>query len=192
MGAKEEAIKTWTESVKNIVQILAIIIAGAWAYWTFGVQEEPSLEARARADSTITWFTPSKSENECIAQFGPSLENVGASSFEISVVRLRGWIFERQLKDGGIATYIDSEEVQAQDPFFEKEFNNGPFIQRYPPTEKFSWTYEWIVSQEPDQLILFRIDFRGTDDRGREFATHTVKWAPICGQTQKTSIEQSE
>jgi len=176
--------KTRTEIAKNVFQAAAIVVGALWALYRFDLLEKPSLETRADAVSAINWFSSPTGENECVAQFKASLENIGTASFDIESVRLRGWTFERQLKEDEIATYIDDEEVQEHHPFFEKEFRDGKFIQRYPPTVIYSWTYEWVVKNEPNRLIFIRIDFDGKADGSGPFSTHTISWSPICGQQE--------
>lgn len=176
--------KTGTEIGKNIVQIASLVVAALLALYRFDLLEKPSLETRADAVSEINWFSSPTGENECVAQFKPTLENIGTASFNVETVRLRGWTFERQLKADEVATYVDDEEIQKHHPFFEKEFKDGKFIQRYPPTVSYSWTYEWVVKNEPNKLIFIRIDFDGQADGNKPFSTHTVSWSPICSQQE--------
>ncbi len=47
--------KAWTEITKNLVEIIAFIVAAGWAVWRFDVLEKPSIEPRAALDSSIRW-----------------------------------------------------------------------------------------------------------------------------------------
>ncbi len=123
--------KRWIERLWTPVQILALLIAALWAYWIFVVKDAPSLEVRTTAGSSLTW-RPSNTPGTCNTTFYVEFTNIGISSVEIRRVRIRGWRFTEPEDNEEFAQYVDMSDVQKSDTFFDRWFEEGPFIRPYP------------------------------------------------------------
>ena len=92
-----DRFKGWSEALKNVVQICAILVAGYWTYHKFIQTEAPSLETRANVRSELSW-NPSSNPRYCNAKFKVHVENAGRSSFDVLSVHVRAWKFSDRLR----------------------------------------------------------------------------------------------
>lgn len=172
--------KEVSEVAKNLVQIIAILVAAIWTYLVFVRTEGPLLEARASAHSDLVWY-PSSAYDACIAQLYVTFENIGKAAFRIDRVQLRAWSFDRRLRRDEALHYVDLTEIQKVEPLFSKDYGVGPFAKRYPPGESFRHTFEWVVRREEAAELYFRIDFFEPDSSSSSW--HTGSWSPFCQST---------
>lgn len=68
-------IKIVSEIAKNVVEVLALIVAGLWAYTQFHETESPSLELRSFSNSKLTWFEISD-PTYCAGELSISIKNI--------------------------------------------------------------------------------------------------------------------
>ena len=131
MKVNRFAIKESAEIAKKIVEIVAICVAGIWAYYTFGVKDKPALEHRTKVESELFWTEAGT--GICEVDFRVSFENIGTTAFNIAKVPLRAWEFPPiKLKDGDIAKYIDVNPITNEfAPFFEKTYDSSS-LSEYP------------------------------------------------------------
>lgn len=170
----------WTEATevaKNAAQIVAIVVAAFWTWLVFIRTEGPLLEARAAADSDLVWRTTSP--DTCIAMCAVRLENIGKASFTIDRVEVKVWSFSRVHGDAEALHYVDLAEIQEGEPLFAREFEAGPFAQRYSPGEGFRHVFEWVVRKGDLQELFCRVDFFEDDETVASW--HTGSWSPVCG-----------
>lgn len=170
--------KEATEVAKNAAQIVAIAVAAIWTWLVFIRTEGPLLEARAAAGSDIVWQTTSAPDT-CIAAFAVQLENIGKASFTIDRVEVKVWSFSRVPGEAEGLHFVDLTEIQESEPLFAREFETGPFTQRYSPGESFRHAFEWVVRKGDLQELFFRIDF--FEDDATVASWHTGSWSPACG-----------
>jgi hypothetical protein len=83
MKTGRSVIKDRAEIAKNIVEIIAICVAGAWAFYTFGLKDKPSLEHRTKVDSELVWNAAGVT-GSCDASLNVSFENIGTTAFDVS------------------------------------------------------------------------------------------------------------
>jgi hypothetical protein len=175
-----KGMATWkevSEVTKNVVQIIAILMAGIWTYLVFVRTEGPLLEARASAQSDLVWY-PFSTSDACLVQFSVRLDNIGKTSFRIDRVRLRAWSFDREPPTDEGMRFLDLEKIQANEPDFTKEYRSGPFIQRYAPSESFHHTFEWVIRRREGPELFLQIDF--FEGNSSKTSSHTGKWSPVC------------
>lgn len=186
---KMQKAKDISEVIKNWVQIVAVIGGGIWAYYTFGQKEAPSLEPRADVNSSMSWQDAS-SDSTCRALFKVIFHNTGNSSFDISKVVLKGWLFDEIHDNGNAATFLDIDSIQnSGNNFFNKtykakEFPNSysginPFIIHYPPDASYNHTFEWEVKDMKEKWICFKIEFFIDGEINRPKWV-TSSWDNVC------------
>lgn len=201
MGIDRESTKIWSETLKNVVQVIAIIVAGYWTYHTFIQKESPALEPRASPSSSLDWNSVGRATDECEAVFRVDIENNGTASFDISKVQVRGWMFDRIKQTDKAATYLELTEVQGKEqPFFDKTYSYSatakdanvsfPFVGHYPPGGKFGHSFVWIVSRVPIKWVFFRADFYTKRDESQP-KWYTGQWGMVCADKQKKRKDNS-
>ena len=189
----------WSQTINNYAQVIALIIAGIWAYSVFIQKEAPSLEPRASTDSTLTWTRVRNSE-DCEAQFWVHLANVGAVSFDVNQVTIKGWRFKRQASTE-FATYLDLDTVQLEENRVISETypaGNGKseektrlfMIGHYPPSQEYSNTLSWIIHSDPEYWVLFHAQFYG--NKGK-YSWITYQWSAVdCSNDSASQARKSE
>src|ERR1700743_377049 len=129
------------EPIKNIAEIIAILIGGTWAVWLFIKKDEPTLAIREKTESTLKWSKPADT-NYVHAEFYVTLENTGTSVFSVDRARLRGWYFiDTAFASSRVMKYRDVYQIAAgHKPFFDTVFSRNevhdtlvgpPFIGKY-------------------------------------------------------------
>jgi hypothetical protein len=164
MQIKRESIKVWSEIVKNIAEILAILIAGLWTYNLFLREDAPALELRATIDNNLTW-TKLADNNSCEAVMRVHFENTGTSTFDITKVYVTGWKFRLEKSDQTFAEYFDLEKIKRSgELFFEKTYDVAnsseesllqPFVQHYSPGDMYTHNFRWVITSQQDSQVLF-------------------------------------
>src|SRR3954468_21659186 len=69
------AMWKWVERVKAILEILAILIAGAWAFTLYWNYESPSNVMRADLEGKLSWA--GRSKDVCEADYEVAFKNIG-------------------------------------------------------------------------------------------------------------------
>jgi hypothetical protein len=178
-----EQSKTWIEVIKNIVQILAIIIAGFWTYILFVQQDAPILEPRASTNGNLS-IQPIQNSDNCELIYNVGLRNIGTTSFDVTKVTVKGWNFQRQAP-GEFAQFLDVQLIQKQaNLFFNKAYtdeNNDPdvtkpfYIEHYPPDHQYNNTFSWIVKNDSETWVLIHVQFFAKTN-GKDYSWQTYHW----------------
>lgn len=189
MKRSRSVIKDRTEIAKNIVEIVALCIAGGWALYTFGLKDKPSLEHRTKVDSELVWKQASGT-GTCEAQLNVTFENIGTTAFDISRVRVRGWEFPAIALEGEeVARYIDVNSIQAKvSTFFDKTYDQStlsedaiwaPFLGHYPPGVVWKHSFQFVMKQIPDKWALLMVQLY---EQGNESTPidATYSWESVC------------
>src|ERR1700679_3890746 len=118
---RERRRSRW-EIRKNMVEIIAILIGGAWALITFGLKDYPAIALRRRAECTLKWSH--KRENHVRAEFNVTLTNSGSTSFKLRKAVLQGWELDGVYVSSDSIPYLDVTEIMHKcgKPFVTKEF----------------------------------------------------------------------
>jgi hypothetical protein len=177
-----ERIKTWSESAKNIAQIIAIVVAGLWTYQKFIKTEVPSLELRSSVTSDLS-IDPLADKRSCSATFSVYAENIGQSSFDVSRVRVRGWEFDVAEDKKRFAVFVDTEKTTSKPPFFDQEFTSRRLVGRYAPGQKSFTTFEWILRRSPNKMIVFEAELHAQNPENARVPLVTSRWRKVCSPT---------
>ena len=173
-----EKIKTISEIIKNVVEVLALIVAGLWAYAQFQETESPSLELRSFSESRLSWFGVANPKY-CGGQFGVSIRNIGKKSFEIKSAILRVWLVDQHSFDQEIS-YINPKDFRTEKPFFEKQFSDVDelaLLTHFPPGGEaaFDFTFNFSPDKRNKRIALF--SFFGS---GSGLEIHQSRWGYLC------------
>ncbi len=185
-----DRLKGWSEALKNVVQIFAILVAGYWTYHKFIQTEAPSLETRTQVMSELNW-NPSPNLKYCNANFTVHVENKGQSTFEVSSVHIRAWKFnDAPAKEDTVATFLDPLEIETGPTFFDREFTSGRLVRSYAPGVKADCSFDWAVHRTPNSMALFSADLK-IKGHGKEREWTTRNSQEICG-TVHSDVELKE
>lgn len=181
----------WSERVKNYVEILAILVGGSWALFTFVIKEEPGLALRRKGTSTIEWSS-AHTKGYSKANFGATLENTGTSIFHIQKVHFQAWLCDDPSPARGEnAKYLDAKQFQAQGKiFFDTIYeykgdadlaNPGkPFIGRYNEGAVWNEHFEFLVKNDSNKVVLFYVTFYESGHPAEPFEW-TNQWDYVGG-----------
>lgn len=168
--------KTVTEIIKNFTQVVALIVAGVWAYTHFLEAESPSLEVRSSSESTLDWYhTPDA--KYCLGRFGVSIKNIGKESFNIDKAIVRIWLVNAKQKEQTLV-YLDPRQLEVGKPLFEKEFsnpNNLGLLGHFPPGVSEQYHFTFNFKNSVSKFALF--SFEGV---GKGIEVHETRWSYLC------------
>lgn len=168
--------RTKTETVKDWVQILAILVGAIWAYYKFGRIEAPSLEYRASTTGSLQ-FSPYSEVDGCFASFEISIKNIGKSTFKIDSVKIEGWAFDITNNDS--ISPINFDLVRRNPTMIKINENkkDSPFLGEYPPGASYLQNYWWIVKGLSKRYLYVRAEFK-TDKENVSW--HVARWGELC------------
>ncbi len=159
------------ERIKYIVEILAIIIGGWWAWKNFSKVTEPTLAIRGKTESTLKWEKPA-GQDYIHADFYVTMENTGTSIFKIHKVKLRGWFFdEAQPTSMDTPIYRDVNQIiSGHTPFLDTTYvkqkvndpklTGPPFLGNYMQNSVWAENFEFVMLKpQTKRLVLFLIQF---------------------------------
>lgn len=201
-----EKVNKSVDSINKIVQTLAIVIAGIWAYKSFFESVKPGLEFRGKVTTDLDWSLMTD-ETVCKAQFGATITNDGIRPFDVSDVNVRAWFYrigdrppaasDENEKIAVIAaptintpTLVEENAVENFTPFFNFETSDeqeSVLIGHFPPQGGAHKTWSWFFKKEPERGVIFRVDFR-TKDNTAGYAWSTDE---ICGEPEKKTEEKA-
>lgn len=171
-----QTVKDALEIIKNVAEVVALIVAGMWAYSKFVETERPSLEIRGQIESSLKWF-PVSDPRHCLAQFGVTMTNIGKVSFDIDAVRLRVWIVPFPVADSTV-TFVDPTLFQNGEPALDREITAASLTGHYAPNVLSQFDYVFIVQKENSKVAVVRFDAR-TKEGGNVFSES--RWEDVCG-----------
>lgn len=178
---------TWVERGKDVLEILAIIIAGVWAitlYWSY---ESPSNATRVDLQGSLKWSK--HSAEVCEAEYEVEFKNIGRIYVDVGRVRLSAFNMSR------LADLPENKNVKLIDP--ENAITGGALIQEeterlsgeYAPEERDVEGFSFIVKRSRGSLVLFRLDVWDKEHSGDVNAKptwHDFRWDWVCGENLET------
>lgn len=150
-----QSLRSNIELGKNIVEIVAILLAGIWAYSKYNEAEKPLLLVRNESSSVLDWYaTPWP--DKCLARFGMTVRNIGTMRFEVSRVKLRTWALELNspIKDISLVDKSVFKWTKLEDRVYESDKTNS-LIGFYNSGEENHMSYNFVVkNKSPEQRML--------------------------------------
>ena len=163
------------EVIKYVVEILAIAIAGVWAYSKYVKIEKP-LEIRSASTGYLNW-TQLPTKNICLANLGVTIKNIGTSPFEIKKVVVESWLI-----DDAILKRVDKHFLPFNDPkkklLVRKEFLNlgsTSLIGTYGVDEENSTDFSFTVKNKPNAVVYILASVAGPYVNIKE-----GRWGFVC------------
>lgn len=168
-------LKAQIATVNQAVQILAIVLAGAWAWYHFKVTEAPTHGQNFLTEPEIEWQDAPQASH-CYAVFSARFDNLSRSRIPIERVRRRFWIVPQPTTADNV-TFISMGEPQGA-PVDSLSYTRGPFVQEYAPGAKVAYDLTWLVKRQPG-IAVVRVDLfeKATDSVPAEW---TYVWDDVC------------
>jgi hypothetical protein len=98
------------DALKTIVGIVAVLVGGYWTYSKFISTEAPLYEPNITVTRSLS--APVRQGEDCIRDFGISVENTGKSVVTITRVVTRGWKFFLQRDQEAFAALVDLDKIE--------------------------------------------------------------------------------
>src|SRR5687768_9824386 len=130
---RPDRLSRWERRVavtKNLVEILAILVAGCWAYKRFIETEAPAQKRNFVTAQDIAWEVAE--DGTCYAIVDVTFENISRGEIEIQKAVRRAWLVQVPPFSAPIS-YVDPDTLANATPIDSMAYTSGPFVQRYPP-----------------------------------------------------------
>jgi hypothetical protein len=157
MGKKRSGLESQTdiiEMIKNITEIVALIIAATWAIYNFRLKDAPILETSAKSFCELQ--IDSMSENKCLLKYVLHMKNTGVTSFDVDSVRISYWMIPI---DTMLKTNYFSAVDYVKDTKPSYSMMDEGFSYHYVPDKECIERYLFFVDKRPDCGILIKANF---------------------------------
>jgi hypothetical protein len=178
------------EVVKTIVEIIAIFVAGWWAYTRFIQEDTPSLVQRADMEGNVSWYENSK--DDCEGVYNIEFQNIGKVPIEVARARVSAWsLTENESEPAKEVKLLDPLSMRLQPAILEKETDR--IEGTYAPGEKRKNAFSFIVSRSLERRVLFKIDlWRAEDAQQADPYWYSYNWSWPCGEYPKTLLAKQK
>jgi len=191
------------DRAKSILQIAALLLAGAWAVWRFDLFESPELEHRARLDGNVDW--QERSDEACIGWFNLKFENIGKRSIMLESLTLSVWPFDPGQPDSPLS-YVDVVDrvketlagrlaqkgmlevketpVKSVPTLVDGQNIVDRFTARYPPGVSDKTGLMFIAKRAPGKMLVFMAEGKSRPAGGTKVEPwyfHQVEY--VCGES---------
>lgn len=169
----EEKLNKSIDTVSKVVQIAALAIAGWWAYKQFFMSVKPGLEFRGTVEANVD-FNKSSDPGDCVASLDITIKNDGVSSFDVSRILVRGWLYTSDAKLSGptdisiakptvtTPVFVQYDRIEQEHPFYEHEYTDQDradnLVGHYPQGISLHQASSWIFKKSKGQRVLFKVD----------------------------------
>ena len=180
LSAVVSTIWNHTDSVTKWLQILALILAGGWAYFHFRKVEGPTLETRLAIGQDLR--SEILKSDSCLVTFGTRIQNVGVASVYVAKVQVRIWSTPLPTPSSEKLTYFDLNKIEQTNPIEAPRVLEGSnLLGHYPPGTERDETNHWTMppqTRQARQVYIFRMD--AFDGQGK-FLGSGQQWSPdVC------------
>jgi hypothetical protein len=177
-------------SLKTIVEISALLVAGIWAYDRFLKVDEPSLRTNLSVSAELH-RDAALSSPQCLMGVQTKVENIGKTAFRIDRVVQTVW----RIPDSRLWTptpphlFVDVEALLKDTPAFPPldtvAFASGQSLAyNYVPGAVAEFDFMWVVPEMPaSETVVVRFDFDINNEPGVDFK---FVWGKPCSTDTPT------
>jgi hypothetical protein len=172
--SKLEAVKSYLELVKYLVEITAIIVAGLWAYSKF-VEVEKPMQLRTSSTSDLGWYRTPK-EDTCMGRLGVTIKNIGTKPFHIDKVIVQAWIVDKSFLSQTfkfISLDKEKKSLLNEEQFDAKRLTS--LIGKYAVDENNQQDFTYLMKNNQGSVAYFL--FKAT---GENIDIQEGRWGFIC------------
>ena len=175
-GRDKSRFKTVLDSLRTIVEIVALVIAGWWAWEHFERTEAPALRNNLKFEASLKWFDAER-DGYCWGQVTLGIENASKSSVEIGSVIREAWNFKLPANEQKDVEAIDVSQLPRED-FTTLTVKDGPGNWSFAPNASVKQEFSWNVKKKPGYYTLFKLRFFERS-AGNEIASYYI-FGPTC------------
>jgi hypothetical protein len=162
----------WVDTLNKLIQIVALFVAGFWAWKVFQQTVVPSLEPKFPVDTAIHWAKVPGTD-ACQARFEVVVKNDGQVAFDIQSVKVTGWTVDlkksKLIPDNAmLPAHLDPAITEAGRDDGAKEFDTGngdpvqpDLIDHYPPGVQSTSTANFFFKRRPQTLVIMLAELKG-------------------------------
>lgn len=179
-----ERAKTWTEIGKNVAEVIALIVAGWWAYDHFWKTEAPGLGERFVVSSEIKFF-PAPTPDSCLVAFQVRAKNIGKVDVDITRAALRVWVVPFPTLDRkSRPAFINLERlIKGAKLSREIEVGEHSILGLYRGDVQFTDDYVFALTKEPGSVVVFTLEMYAGD----RLAANDYRWDFVCDEESAVS-----
>ena len=172
-----KSLLDWTQSVANVAQVLALILAGIWAYNKFYESERPSLEPHLSSIVALKWRNVPGVKSTCEAEVAITLENTGKASADITDTTISVWLtpFKGDFKEPQV---VDEGELTAGTPLFQKTLTQSYLVGHFPPGVKAEEDLNFWIPRNTGQIAYVDVEF--TSKKKMNHPPGGSDWDYVC------------
>jgi hypothetical protein len=140
-----------------VAQAIAVVVAGAWAYWTFGLSEAPKLVPRLALSGGIKQYQFEDHPNHCDLEISASVTNTGNTTVEVKDVYVRVWFFDFPVAAEDF-TFIDFADLEKHAPDWElPAAADAPLVRVYAPESTYNYSYDVFAPFPKKSWVYFKV-----------------------------------
>ena len=187
---------TFIDTTSKIFQIVALFVAGIWAWSVFQMTVKPSLESKFSVSSELHWAVVEGTKDVCQASFQVKVKNAGKTPFEIAdKATVRVWLID--LKKNGLLppnnnkpVFLDPVEVQKQAPFYDGDGRpiSADLTDHYPEGFDSEGSFQMFFRKQPNTILVFYAKVEGSrptrflpKTAWEDSSNYTYQVDQICG-----------
>jgi hypothetical protein len=142
------------EILKNIMEIIALLIGACWALYNFKLKDAPTLENSVASNCEL--HLDSLDGNKNIVKYLLHVKNIGKTSFEVDSVQVKYWLvpIDTMIKNAFFSADIYMKTKGAN--FFLTDY---AFTYHYSPEKECTERYNFFLDQRPDCVLLINAEF---------------------------------
>jgi hypothetical protein len=145
---------TYVDRSRVVIEIIAFLVAGIWALYTFWIGEHRTYQEGGALESTLEWHrTP---DGDCSTEYTVTFHNVSKIPVTISTAKLKVWRMKKSTPNGPdeAVRYVIPLDLR-QDPLLETETDR--FNGTYQPDESDEEGFTFDVNKAEPGPILFEL-----------------------------------
>jgi hypothetical protein len=142
------------EIIKNITEIIALLIGASWALYNFELKDAPALENAASSYGEL--HIDSLNKNKNLINYILHLKNIGKSNFDVDSVHVSYWLVSPDTIANNI--YFLAEKYMERKKA-DYTLTDDAFSYRYTPEKECIERYNFFLNNKPDCAILIKADF---------------------------------
>jgi hypothetical protein len=143
------------EIIKNLIEILAILVGGGWVYFTFSIKDSPSLfrESYCKADITIDSIDPKLVRLELITEF----RNPGKRRLYLDSTRVKYWLIS--LDSIKNLTYFSVDSFINHTSPTKKLPNDTSLSGEYLIDQAYTQAFNFFLKKDSVKMVALKVNF---------------------------------
>lgn len=146
-----------TEFLAKWAQILALMVAGYWAYTRFLIGAKPTLEPRVSLAIDLKDEIPGPTADTCYLYLDFKLTNDGIASFDTHGAEIKAWRSPLEAVSSVDGSYVDPAQFERGKQVVDLH-NRDLLTMHFAPGESAARTYTWVFHSQPTAVYFFTVD----------------------------------